>query len=202
MVLVKICGITSLHDAWAAVEAGADALGFVMAPSKRRVQLSVVRTICKEIPDNIMKIGVFVNSRSRRLLDMRAFCGLDAVQLHGDESEAMVAEIGSSVIKAVPVKRDTPLCWQSFPSATLLLDTYSPRQRGGTGQAFDWTRVQEAALARPIFLAGGLTAENVALAVDMVKPYAVDVSSGIERSPGRKDHDKLACFVRRAKGLE
>ncbi len=197
MVRVKICGITSLVDAMAAVRAGADALGFVFAPSPRRVSPDRVRTIVRELPPFVATVGVFVDAGLGEIRGIRAFCRLDLAQLHGDESEDFVNQLGNGTVKALRVRGVVPA--NTYIGATLLLDTYSPSAQGGTGTTFDWNLASEISRSRPIILAGGLSPENVADAIRAVNPYAVDVSSGVEHEPGRKDHDKMSRFVRRAK---
>ena len=202
MVRVKICGITGVDDALKAAELGADALGFVFAHSHRQVTPDVAREIIGRLPPFVMTVGVFVNEEIGIVRETRDFCGLDCVQLHGEETEAFAAELGTGVIKAVRVGSGDPFCEDSYPSATLLLDAFSPDARGGTGQGFDWNLAVGPARRRPIVLAGGLTPENVVQAVRTVRPYAVDVSSGVESKPGRKDYDKLSRFINRAKSVE
>lgn len=201
MVRVKVCGITSLEDALAAIRFGADMIGFVIAKSPREVGPETVREIVCELPP-VLTVGVFVNSSVQWINDVKDFCGLDAVQLHGDETEDEVTRVRGRVFKAVRVGGGATLGKDAYPSATLLLDTYSREAHGGTGRTFDWNAAVEIARTRPIILAGGLTPENVALAVETVHPYAVDASSGTESEPGRKDHEKLERFIRRAKALE
>jgi phosphoribosylanthranilate isomerase len=201
MVRVKICGITCVEDALAAVSYGADALGFVFAPSPRQVKSETVREIVDRLPALVMKVGVFVDATHDELKAAKELCGLDLVQLHGNEAEAGGRRLGPGVIRALRVGNGAPLPEDAFPSATLLLDTYSPHALGGTGRTFDWNLAAGLALRRPIILAGGLTPENVAEAVRAVRPYGVDVSSGVEKEPGRKDHDKLERFIIAAKSV-
>lgn len=196
---VKICGLTNLDDAQAAVDLGADMVGFVFARSPRRVSPETVRNIVVDLPNTIIKVGVFVDEPVREVCLIRDFCGLDAVQLHGNQDPAEIDVIGGLVFRVCRVGPDRPVPVHDFPSATLLLDTYVPGQAGGTSKTFDWALAEEAARQRPIILAGGLTPENVAEAVRQVRPHGVDVSSGVERRPGRKDHEKLERFIRRAK---
>ena len=201
MVRVKICGLTNAHDALAAASAGADALGFIFAPSPRQVQPDQVRAIVAQLPPLVLTVGVFVDSPLEQIKAVRDFCSLDAVQLHGQETPDLVQALGGRVIKGVRVGADRPIPLDDFPSAILLLDTYSPNQAGGTGHTFDWELARGPALRRPIILAGGLTPDNIIQAINKVRPYAVDVSSGVETEPGRKDHEKLECFIRRAKSV-
>jgi phosphoribosylanthranilate isomerase len=201
-VFVKVCGITSVEDAQAAADAGADALGFVLAPSPRRVTPDQAREIIRQVPSTVLTVGVFVDASLEDMQEIRDHCGLGAVQLHGNESEEKAASVGGTVIKALRVGKEPLTCEGAYPKATLLLDTYSPTAVGGTGKTFDWNLAVETARKRPIFLAGGLTPDNIIEAIEMVRPYAVDVSSGVEAEPGRKDHEKLERFIRRAKSVE
>ncbi len=201
MLRVKVCGITSTEDALAAASCGADVLGFVFAPSPRRVTSEQAREIIGRLPSHVRAVGVFVNESMARIKMIQSFCGLDMIQLHGDETEDEAALLGNRVIKAMRVGPDCPRWEDAYPTATLLLDTYCPDLRGGTGRTFDWRLAVGPATLRPIILAGGLTPENVVEAVKTVHPYAVDVSGGVESEPGRKDHDKLDRFIRAAKAV-
>ncbi|MBM4325948.1 MAG: phosphoribosylanthranilate isomerase [Deltaproteobacteria bacterium] len=199
MVRVKICGITRLEDALAAVNFGVDALGFVFATSPRQVAPETVQAIVSQLPPFVTTVGVFVNEKVSRIEELRSFCRFDLVQLHGDETEEMAAQLGPRVIKAVRVRSDAPADVQRYGKATLLLDAYSPGAAGGAGKTFDWGVAVAVAKKRPIVLAGGLTPENVAQAIETVRPYGVDVSSGVEIGPGRKGHAKIEHFIRAAK---
>ena len=199
MVRVKICGITSVEDAEAATRLGADALGFVFAPSPRRVTPDQARRIIGGLRPLVLTVGVFVCAEAEEMMEMKRYCGLDVLQLHGDESEETAARLVGRVFKALKVGRNGPPRGGCYPSAVLLLDTESARASGGTGRTFDWSSAAELARERPIILAGGLTPENVRQAIEAVQPYAVDVSSGVEIEPGRKDHDKVARFIQKAK---
>ncbi|MBI5524239.1 MAG: phosphoribosylanthranilate isomerase [Desulfarculus sp.] len=200
MTRVKICGLTNLEDALAAVAAGADALGFVLAPSPRRVTPDQARAIIRRLPPLVATVGVFVDEPVREVARLKAWCGLDWAQLHGQETPEEVEALSPRIIKALAVGRLAPDP-QAYPEALLLLDTALAGRTGGTGQAFDWGLAVDLARQRPIILAGGLHPGNVAQAISTVKPFAVDVSSGVEREPGRKDHAKIRSFVARAKGL-
>ena len=202
MVRVKICGITSIDDAKAAIALGADAIGFVLADSPRQVSPDEVRRIISELPALVVKVGVFVDESEEKLREMKDYCGLDMIQLHGDEPESLAARLGTRAIKAVRVGQENKSLEDMYRETTLLLDTYQPGIKGGTGKTFDWRLATEVAKKRPIILAGGLNPDNVIEAIERVNPYAVDVSSGVESQPGRKDHDKLASFIRRVKGFE
>ncbi|SMB98343.1 phosphoribosylanthranilate isomerase [Thermanaeromonas toyohensis ToBE] len=196
MVRVKICGIRSLEEAWAALDAGAHALGFVFAPSKRRIEPETAREIIKKLPPFITAVGVFVNEPRSRLLEIASFCRLHVLQLHGEESPDYCRSLAYPLIKAIRVRDIRVLeLIPRYPVEAILLDTYVPGCPGGTGQTFNWEIAQEAVgMGRPLILAGGLTPENVGEAIQKVRPYAVDVSSGVE-TDGRKDPMKIARFI-------
>ncbi|HRK33057.1 MAG TPA: phosphoribosylanthranilate isomerase [Candidatus Hydrogenedentes bacterium] len=201
---VKICGITSLEDALAACEFGADALGFNFAEEARRrgryIDPDDAAAIVEQIPPFVVTVAVCVNDSTERMLEYLTF--LDRVQMHGEESVAQCEVLGPSAIKAFRVGPDFDLdVLGTYRSAgAILLDAYAPNARGGTGQVFDWDVAAKAvALGKPLILAGGLTPENVAEAVQAVHPYAVDTAGGVESAPGKKDHAKLRSFVQNAK---
>jgi phosphoribosylanthranilate isomerase len=200
-VRIKICGITNKEDALAAAHLGADALGFVFAPSPRKISTERAREIIKALPPFVKTVGVFVDEDSERVSSIAARCGLDILQLHGGESVEYCSSFDRRVIKAVRLqKQDELKNLSKYVNVVdaLLLDTYVPNKLGGTGITFDWKLAVEAKRYGRIVLAGGLNPQNVAAAISMVKPYAVDASSGLERSPGVKDHEKLAEFMREA----
>lgn len=199
MVRVKICGITNPDDAAAAVAAGADALGFVFAPSPRQIGGERAREIIAALPPLVATVGVFKDAPLAEVLGLRAFCGLDWVQLCGTEDAAYVAACGPRVIKTVPVG-EHPLDSAQLPRAQILLDAASP-QGGGSGRSFDWNLAAPLCAQRPVILAGGLSPANVGQAVKIARPFAVDVSSGVEAAPGRKDHDLVSRFIASAKLL-
>ncbi|RKO66844.1 phosphoribosylanthranilate isomerase [Desulfofundulus salinus] len=204
MVRVKICGITDISSALAAAEAGADALGFVFAPSPRRITPSQACRICRELPPFITRVGVFVDAPLEEVRAVAEYCGLDAIQLHGSESPDYCRALGRRVIKAFRVGDEIdPVELSRYPADAILLDTFVAGQKGGTGQPFDWQLAAGLKLSRPLILAGGLTPENVGRAVAIVQPYGVDVSSGVEKDgqPGKKDPDKIRRFIAAAKGL-
>ncbi|MCI0747230.1 MAG: phosphoribosylanthranilate isomerase [Verrucomicrobia subdivision 3 bacterium] len=199
---VKICGITNLPDALAAVEAGADALGFMCYErSKRFVATDLVASIARELPPFVFRVGVFVNAPEEAVRRAVEECGINALQFHGEETPEFCARFSLPVIKAFQLSDHKSLApLERFQTNAWLLDAAAPGQRGGTGQSFDWSLAIEARrFGRPIILAGGLTPDNVAEAVRRVLPYGVDVSSGVELSPGRKDHTKIASFVNAAR---
>ena len=190
-VKVKICGITNAADASAAVELGTNALGFIFADSPRQMTPQKVRTIVRMIPPFVKTVGVFVNETATTIRDVRQYCGLDLVQLHGDESPAFCDELMPYVIKSLRIKDDS--CLQTSRAyqgkvRALLLDTWAREKVGGTGKTFDWQlaiKIKEIGI--PIILAGGLRPSNINSAIQTVNPYAVDINSGIEEYPGKKN---------------
>jgi len=202
-VIVKICGITNSEDAVAAAQAGADALGFVFyEKSPRHVTVDAAAAAIRNLPPPIVKVGVFVNPDEDLVLRAIGECGLNLLQFHGEETPEFCVQFGLMSMKAFRVQDAASLnVLSTYATDAWLLDAYSPAGRGGTGERFDWALAKEAAkLGRPIFLAGGLTPENVAAAIQEAEPYGVDVSSGVEAAPGKKDHAKVASFIRAAKG--
>jgi phosphoribosylanthranilate isomerase len=190
-VKVKICGITNLEDALTAVKLGAHALGFVFAPSPRQIAPQKVRKIIRAIPPFVKTVGVFVNEAPATIRGVKQHCGLDLVQLHGDESPAFCDELMPYTIKSVRIKDEsflqTSRAYHGKVRA-LLLDTYSKEKVGGTGKTFDWNlAIKVKKMGLPIILSGGLGPSNIDLAIHTVRPYAVDVNSGIEKYPGKKN---------------
>jgi phosphoribosylanthranilate isomerase len=204
MIKVKICGITSYEDAHQAVAAGADALGFVFYPqSPRAVTVAQVQKIVMNLPPFVTRVGLFVNEDPARINQIMHECQLDLVQLHGDEPPGIFTRLTFRAVKAMRVQDRTSLLkHQNYPGPALLLDAWCPDRYGGTGASFDWQLAAEIARQRPVILAGGLTSDNVAEAIRTVRPYAVDVSSGVEFAPGRKDPLKVSSFIRRAKEVK
>jgi phosphoribosylanthranilate isomerase len=202
MVKVKICGITNLEDAGAAVDSGADALGFVFfKDSPRFILPEKASAIIRSLPSFVVSVGVFVNERREHIESILSSTGIDVVQLHGDEPPGMCM-LSRRVVKAIRVKSlDSLAPLEQFRNLVsgFLLDTYTPDTLGGTGRIFNWDVALEAKQFGRIILAGGLTPDNVAAAVGHVRPYAVDVSSGVELLKGKKDHDKMKRFIERAK---
>ena len=189
---VKICGITRLEDAHAAVDAGARALGFVLWPnSPRFVDPYRVRAIVATLPAFVTPVGLFVNQPIEYVNGVASLARLGAVQLHGDETVAYAAAVQRPVVKALTLGGAA----SSWPRhVTVLLDAHDPAARGGTGRTIDWTAAAAIAADRPILLAGGVTPDNVAKAVGLVRPFGVDVSSGVERAPGVKDHTRIRAL--------
>ncbi len=198
---IKICGITNVEDAVQAVEAGADALGFVFyAQSPRCVTLAQAQKIIVELPPFVTTVGLFVNEEIPQIRRIVTAARLDVVQLHGDEPADDCIIEPLRVIKALRVRDASSLQGaDAYPVSALLLDAWSDQAYGGTGKQFDWQLAKKMTANRPIILAGGLNPDNVALAVAEVQPYAVDVSSGVEAEPGRKDHQKVTEFIRRVR---
>jgi phosphoribosylanthranilate isomerase len=201
MVKVKICGITNLKDARQAFEEGADFIGFNFYPrSPRYVTPRRVRGILRHLPKNIASVGVFVNEREDEILKIARQVGLNYLQLHGEEPPTTIAHLARTVpvIKAIRVRdsfRPDELARYKHVSA-FLLDGFDRRRRGGSGKTFRWNLALRAKRAGHIFLAGGLTPENVSEAIRSAKPYAVDVCSGVETKPGKKDPSLVANFMR------
>jgi len=197
---VKVCGITNLEDALLSVKYGADALGFVFAESPRKVSPEVARDIILELPPFVLKVGVFVNSSLDEVREIRSFCGLDLVQLHGDEEPTYCSSLAPGVIKAFRVKDESVLSiLPQYRAKAYLLDAYDESRRGGTGKAFNWEIARRAKGLGWIILSGGLTPNNVSEAILRAAPYAVDVSSGVESYPGKKDPLKISLFLHRVK---
>jgi phosphoribosylanthranilate isomerase len=201
MVRVKICGITSLDDALVAVDAGADALGFVFYPqSPRAVTPKTAGDIVARLPAFVLAVGVFVNVDLAAVRQNMSDCGLQLAQLHGNESPAYCAELGRLAVKAIRVRDHRDLATMSaYHVGAFLLDAFVPDTPGGTGTPIDWELAVDAKPFGPIILAGGLTPNNVGEAVRRVRPYGVDVSSGVELSPGKKDGAKVRAFIANAK---
>ncbi len=198
----KVCGITNAADAGRAVAAGADALGFVFwARSPRAISVDDAAVISAGLPEQIWKVGVFVDPSAHELADAAERAGLDFVQLCGDESPELCARSPRPPWKALRLAPGTApeaalQQADAYPGATLLIDAGVPGEYGGTGRTADWTAAAHLAARRQVVLAGGLRADNVGAAIEQVRPWGVDVSSGIEAEPGRKDENKLNAFSR------
>jgi phosphoribosylanthranilate isomerase len=199
-VFLKVCGITRLTDALHAVQHGASAIGFVFWPkSPRSVHPARAADIIAELPSNVTTVGVFVNEPVEGIRQTVAATGLTMVQLHGDEPPAYADALPVPLLRAVTLSQ-VPGVFGDWPAATTwLLDAADPVRRGGTGTTVDWQRAAAAARDRQVVLAGGLTPENVATAIGIVRPFGVDVSSGVEAAPGVKDFAKVARFLESAR---
>ncbi len=204
MVKVKVCGITNPEDARAAATAGAAAIGLVFAESPRRVGIKEARGVAAALPEDILKVGVFVNAEPDEVVRIAREVGLDYVQLHGDEGPEYVTEVrggGVKVIKALRVRDAADLAEIDGYGADLyLLDAYSEKARGGTGTRFDWGLAKSLKGRANILISGGLGPENVRDAVSYFEPWGVDASSSLESAPGKKDRDRVRRFVFAAKG--
>jgi phosphoribosylanthranilate isomerase len=196
MTRVKVCGITRYEDARLAVDLGAWAIGMILWPgSPRHIDQATAASIARRLPALVTTVGVFVNQDLDAVNGAVASCALGAVQLHGEEDAAYAAGVSARVIRATSLERCTPEWIDGLPpSTTLLLDASDPVKRGGTGRTIDWTRAAEVARRRPVILAGGLTPENVGEAIRRVRPAAIDVSSGVEATPGIKDAGRLRAL--------
>ena len=192
MVKVKICGITNYDDALFAAESGADALGFIFASSPRQIAPANARDIIRSLPPFVKTVGVFVDEAPEKIKDLVSLCGIDLIQLHGKESPESCEQFMPMVIKAIGVKDESVL--RDVPDYNgkvrgILLDAYSEKIAGGTGKIFNWDlaiRIKEMGI--PVILAGGLGPSNIVEAIARVRPYAVDVNSGVEERPGKKSH--------------
>jgi phosphoribosylanthranilate isomerase len=204
MVFIKICGITNLEDALASVEAGADALGFnFYSRSPRYIAPAVARGIVEQLPETVMSVGVYVNEGEPEEVSRIADeVGLGGVQLHGDESPAYASALGGRfVIKALRVRDGfTPQSVCEYETDAILLDAFTREARGGTGRVVDWNVAREVSKLCPkLFLAGGLSPENISDAIAAVRPYGVDACSSLESAPGRKDAERVRAFIAAAR---
>jgi phosphoribosylanthranilate isomerase len=204
MVFAKVCGITNPGDARVAVDAGADAIGLIFAESPRKVSLEEARKVSTALPENILKVGVFVDAEPGEVLQIAREVGLDLAQLHGDETPETVAAIrnaGLPVMKAFRVRNTEALgALERYEADLFMLDAWSARARGGTGETFDWGLAKSVKGRGNIVVSGGLTPENVREAVEFFEPYGVDASSSLEERPGKKSGERVRRFVRAAKG--
>lgn len=198
-VRVKICGIQDPRTGAAAAQAGADAIGMVFAKSQRQVTPEQAREICQALPPMVTRVGVFVDTPAAEVRQIASFCGLDVVQLHGQESPGYCQELGLRCIKALAAKDGLTLEKSSlYPVSAVLVDTYVKGLSGGTGLTFNWHLLEELNLKAPLILAGGLNPGNVGRAVALVRPYGVDVSSGVEVN-GQKDIQLIKAFIKRTR---
>jgi len=204
-VAVKICGITDYEDASIAVGLGAGALGFIFADSPRQITPQKARDIIRAIPPFVKTVGVFVDEEPAAIKEMIHYCGLDLVQLHGDESPDLCCELMPYTIKALRIKDESSLRTSRIYHGkvrALLLDTYSKDKAGGSGKTFDWQlAIKIKKLGIPIILAGGLGPSNIDDAISAVRPYAVDVNSGVEKHPGKKSHTLIEDLMQKVKKI-
>jgi phosphoribosylanthranilate isomerase len=204
MVFTKVCGITNPGDARVAAEAGADAIGLIFAESPRNVNVEEARAVTIALPGDVLKVGVFVDAGPEEVLRIANEVGLDLAQLHGDETPETVATIrnaGLPVMKAVRVRNSEALgAIERYEADLLLLDAWSARARGGTGETFDWALAKSVKGRGNIVVSGGLAPDNVREAIAFFEPYGVDASSSLEERPGKKSGELVRRFVRAAKG--
>lgn len=197
--LVKICGIQTLEVAKAAVQGGADFIGFVFADSRRKIAPEIAREIANELPKQVKKVGVFVNETVEKMTEIANMVGLDFLQLHGNEPASVAEKLPLPVIKAFSADSISPSEIRSYPCEYYLIDSPKGKYHGGTGKTFDWKMAKDFELDhRKLILAGGLTPENVRKAITVVGPVGVDVSSGVE-TDGKKDTEKIYGFIKQAK---
>jgi phosphoribosylanthranilate isomerase len=198
--LVKICGIKTIEAATVAGQAGADLIGFVFAPSKRKITPTEAAKIARKIPISVRKVGVFVNETVENMRNIAEQVGLDIIQLHGDEPPEILEQLPYQTIKAFSIDQVNAETIKSFPADYYLIDSPIGKHRGGTGKTFDWNLATELELdPSKLILAGGLSSENVQAAIELVNPAGIDVSSGVETN-GKKDHQKIKQFIENAKG--
>jgi phosphoribosylanthranilate isomerase len=198
MTEIKICGITNLDDALAAYESGADALGFIFYPtSSRYVSPEKAKKIIENIPGEITRVGVFVNHRADEIKKIVEFCNLNLVQLHGNETPKYCRQFPvSTLIKAFSPRTESDLqTLKDYPVRAILVDTYDPKLYGGTGKTSNWELASKIRESHPLILSGGLNIDNIMEAIETVHPNAVDINSGVETSPGRKDHNKIRKII-------
>ena len=202
MTKVKICGIKTLSDAKFAVDYGVDAIGFVFAESIRNVSKEKARAIVQKLPPFVTTVGLFVNDTAENIEAICRFCGLDVIQLHGNERPALLNKLKDfKTIKVFRIRNEKDIIpIKKYKPDAILLDGYSEKNMGGTGTSFDWKIVRNIKTSIPIIVAGGLTTLNVSRAIKIVKPYGVDVSSGVESSPGKKDRKLIKKFIDAVKG--
>ncbi|WP_026563766.1 phosphoribosylanthranilate isomerase [Bacillus sp. UNC41MFS5] len=199
---VKICGITDIETGIAAAQYGADAIGFVFAESKRRISVEKAQEIIAHLPNEVDKVGVFVNETSEVIEHIASTVGLTHIQLHGDEPASFSASLSLPVIKSISFQGNESLdAFANFPSDFILLDSPKGKYRGGNGTVFNWNDVNPELISRQkVILAGGLHANNVEEAINIIRPYMVDVSSGVE-TDGKKDLEKVKSFIEKAKSI-
>jgi phosphoribosylanthranilate isomerase len=202
-IFIKICGLTRIEDVKAAVSCGADAIGFVFTASPRRVSAETAAQLSSCIPNGVLRVGLFLNQDKSEIDRVLDTVTLDVLQFHGNETEQQCDKHDLPWLKAVAMENAQSVrqAEREYPSAMgLLLDSHAPGKQGGSGKVFDWSL--SAPISKPVWLAGGLDPDNVAMAIRTVRPYAVDVSSGVEASPGIKDHERIRKFINAVRDVE
>jgi phosphoribosylanthranilate isomerase len=204
VIRIKICGITNITDALKATDLGADALGFNFYPkSPRFISEEAAREIIRKLPPFLVSVGIFVNEPSGIIRNILESTGIQAIQLQGDESPDFCSQFSQPVIKAIRIKdQDSLKAIKDYRVSAFLLDSYSPDYYGGSGKSFDWSLAVKSRKYGRIILAGGLSPDNINEAIREVKPYGVDVCSGVEKEPGKKDHKKLKAFIQAVRSLQ
>ncbi len=204
MTWIKICGITNVEDALKVVELGTDALGFVFyEKSPRKITKEKAKEIINSLPKEVVKVGLFVDELEEKVNEITSYCNFDILQFHGDETPNYCKKFPQKIIKAFRIKdKESLVNIPKYEVDYYLLDAYTEVAPGGTGKTFNWDLAEEAKeLGKPIILSGGLNSENVVGALEKVSPFGVDVSSGVESSPGKKDYKKLKEFITKVKGF-
>ncbi len=202
-VKIKICGLTRAEDVKTAIVAGADAIGFVFTASPRRIDIDTAIRLCAYVPEGVLRVGLFLDQEGHEVERVISAVALDILQFHGGETEQFCVAFGLPWLKAVAMENaeSMRLAERDYPGAAgLLLDSHSKGNRGGSGKQFDWSLARP--LTKPVWLAGGLNAENVGQAIHTVRPFAVDVSSGVEAQPGIKDKTKVMAFIKAVRKAE
>jgi len=200
---IKICGLTRVEDVVAAVEAGADAVGFVFTRSPRQISLETAKLLSAYVPKGVLGVGLFLDQDRLEIERVVSSVTLDVLQFHGSETEQQCCGFGLPWLKAVAMENadSAGQAERDYPGAMgLLLDSHASGKRGGSGKVFDWSLARP--LSKPVWLAGGLNAENVGRAIRMIRPFAVDVSSGVESSPGIKEISRISAFIKAVREVE
>jgi len=200
---IKICGLTRDEDVRIAVASGADAIGFVFTESPRRVSIETAIRLSSYVPEGVLRVGLFLDQDGSEIDQVVSSVPLDVLQFHGSETEQECSNYGLPWLKAVAMENagSAKQAELDYPGALgLLLDSHAPGQRGGSGHVFDWSLSSQ--LSKPVWLAGGLQADNIGEAIRIVRPYAVDVSSGVESAPGIKDANRITAFIRAVREIE
>ena len=200
---IKICGLTRDEDVRIAVASGADAIGFVFTESPRRVSIETAIRLSSYVPEGVLRVGLFLDQDGSEIDQVVSSVPLDVLQFHGSETEQECSNYGLPWLKAVAMENagSAKQAELDYPGALgLLLDSHAPGQRGGSGHVFDWSLSSQ--LSKPVWLAGGLQADNIGEAIRIVRPYAVDVSSGVESAPGIKDANRITAFIKAVREIE